>query len=336
MPFAIPRKYLSLAAVILLTCNSAGVHAKKMYRWVDDQGNVYFSDQVPPEHVKHRREALNKRGQVVDVIERAKTPEELELDKRLADLRKAQEKIIQKQQAYDKVLLSTFRNIDDLLLTIKNKTRTMDAQIKATEGNLSRLKSQLTGQQRKAAAFERNAQKVPETLIRDIQTTQEQIQETELAISRQIETLNKMKKEDDADIERYLFLTQSRIDTKPKRHTIPSIKEANELGLFYCDNDHQCNQAWEIARTFVNFHSTTGPDIDTDKLIMTRAPSKDSDLSLSLSKIAISDIDYQLFLDIRCRDSSLGRDLCASQRVSDIRSAFRPYINDALSRSTDQ
>lgn len=335
MPIALLRKYFNIAAVTLLLCHAPVIHAKKMYRWVDDQGNTYFSDQVPPEHAKHRREALNQRGRVIDVIEKAKTKEELELEQRLNDLREAQEKIIQKQQTYDRVLLSTFRNIDDLLLSIKNKTRTMEAQIRATEGNLNRLKSQLSGQQRKAAAFERNAQRVPESLLKDIRSTQEQIQQTEIAISRQMETLNQVKKEDDADVERYLFLTQSRTDTQPKQHKIPSIKEANELGLFYCENDHQCNQAWEIARTFVTFHSTTGPDIDTDKLIMTRSPSKDSDLSLSLSKIAISDVDYQLFLDIRCRDSSLGRELCASQRVSDIRSAFRPYINDALSRSTE-
>lgn len=335
MPIALPRKYFNIAAVTLLLCHAPAIHAKKMYRWVDDQGNTYFSDQVPPEHAKHRREALNQRGRVIDVIEKAKTKEELELEQRLNELREAQEKIIQKQQTYDRVLLSTFRNIDDLLLSIGNKTRTMEAQIRATEGNLNRLKSQLSGQQRKAAAFERNAQRVPESLLKDIRSTQEQIQQTEIAISRQMETLNRVKKEDDADVDRYLFLTQSRTDTQPKQHKIPSIKEANELGLFYCENDHQCNQAWEIARTFVTFHSTTGPDIDTDKLIMTRSPSKDSDLSLSLSKIAISDVDYQLFLDIRCRDSSLGRELCASQRVSDIRSAFRPYINDALSRSTE-
>lgn len=333
MSIALFRKSLSLALIALAFSLAPVSHAKKMYRWVDDQGNVYFSDQVPPEHSQYRREALNQRGRVIDVIEKAKTKEEQELEQRLNELREAQEKIIQKQQAYDRVLLSTFRNVDDLLLSIKNRTRTMEAQIRATEGNLNRLKNQLSGQQRKAAAFERNAQRVPESLLKDIRSTQEQIQQTEIAIGRQIKTLNQVKREADADVERYLFLTQSRTDTQPKQHKIPSIKEASELGLFYCENDHQCNQAWEIARAFVNFHSSTGPDIDTDKLIMTRPPSKDSDLSLSLSKIAISDIDYQLFLDIRCRDSSLGRELCASQRVSDIRSAFQPYINQALSRS---
>lgn len=336
MPIVLFRRYLSLAVVTVLLIYPPDIFAKNLYRWVDEEGNIYFSDQVPPEHSKHRREALNQRGRVVDVIEKAKTKEELELEQRLVELREAQEKIIEKQKTYDRVLLSTFRNLDDLLLSIENKTITMNAQIKATEGNLDRLKYQLSGQQKKAAAFERNAQQVPESLIKDIKSTQAQIQQTEIAISKQLETINQMKREHNTDVERYLFLTQSRSDSQPKKLKIPSIKEANELGLFYCENDHECRQAWEYARTFVNFHSTTGPDIDTDKLIMTRSPSKDTDLSLSLSKIAISEVDYQLFLDIRCRDSSLGKELCASQRANDIRSAFRPYINDALSRAAEQ
>lgn len=326
---------LSLAAIIL-SFGSSAVYAKKLYRWLDDNGNTYFSDQVPPEYIKHRHETLSKKGRVIGVTEKAKSKEEIELDKRLAALRKAQEKIIDKQISYDKVLLSTYRSLDDLLYAVKNKTQTMDNQLKASEGTLYRLKIQLESQQKKAAAFERNAQKAPESLLGDITSTFQQIQDTQISISKMIEKRNSMKREDDADIERYLFLTQLRNEITPRTQKIPSIKEANELGLFYCENDHQCNKAWEIARTFVNFHSTTGPDIDNNKLIMSRSPSKDSDLSLSLSKIGINEIEYQLFLDIRCRESSLGRELCNSQKASDIRTAFRPYINSALSRTTHQ
>ncbi|MDP3905281.1 MAG: hypothetical protein Q8Q40_15095, partial [Methylococcaceae bacterium] len=78
------------------------------------------------------------------------------------------------------------------------------------------------------------------------------------------------------------------------------------------------------------------PDVFNDKLIMNRPPAIDTDLSLSLSKIPVNDDEYQLFLDIRCRDSLPGKDLCASQRIKDIRSAFRPYVNDALSRAAQQ
>ncbi|CAA9890942.1 conserved hypothetical protein [Candidatus Methylobacter favarea] len=69
---------------------------------------------------------------------------------------------------------------------------------------------------------------------------------------------------------------------------------------------------------------------------MNRPPARDTDLSLSLSQIAVNEDDYQLFLDIRCRDSAQGKELCASQKVKDIRSAFRPYINDALARAAQQ
>lgn len=42
--------------------------------------------------------------------------------------------------------------------------------------------------------------------------------------------------------------------------------------------------------------------------------------------------DYQLFLDVRCPGTLAGRELCASQEVEDIRSSFRTYVYDALSR----
>ncbi|MCD2449546.1 DUF4124 domain-containing protein [Methylicorpusculum oleiharenae] len=322
--------------IILIALCNVPAYAKKMYRWEDDQGNVFFSDQIPPEHSKFRRDTLSKKGRVLETTDKAKTKEEQELDKRLQELRSAQEKIIEKQKSYDRVLISTFRSIDDLLLMIKGKTESMESQIKATDSNLNRLQFQLDGQQKKAAAFERNAQKVPNELLKDIASTQQQIQETQISINRLIEKQSQMKKADNADIERYLFLTQLRTENQPKTNLTASIKDANELGLFYCENDHQCNKAWEIGRNFVHFHSTTGADIDSDKLIMSRQPSKDTDLSLSLSKIAVNESEYQLFLDIRCRDSSLGKELCNSGRVNEIRSAFRPYINDALSRMTDQ
>jgi len=39
-----------------------------------------------------------------------------------------------------------------------------------------------------------------------------------------------------------------------------------------------------IARNFINAHSTTAIETNTDKLIIAHAPETDSDLSLSLAK----------------------------------------------------
>jgi hypothetical protein len=331
------RIYFATVFLACLLCllNSQMVCAKKMYRWVDEQGNTFFSDQVPPEQSQYRRDSLSKTGRILEVTEKAKTKEQMELEKRLAKLRSNQDKIIANQKIHDKALLSTFHSKEDLLATIKVKLQALDTQRKVMESNLNRLINQLEEQQKKAANLERNAQRVPEKLLDNIQSTQEQIQQARSTISARIDKQNQIKEEYNADIERFVFLTQSRTEPQPQSK-IASIKEANKLGLFYCENDRQCNKAWEIARIFVNANSTTMADIYNDKLIMNRPPAKDTDLSLSLSKIAINENDYQLFLDIRCRDSSQGKELCASQKANDIKSAFRPYINDALSRAAQQ
>lgn len=324
-------RIIYLFVCLLWVCNSQFVYAKKMYQWTDENGNSYFSDQVPPDQAKHRRSSLSKTGRVLEVTEKAKTKEQLDQEFRLDKLRKEEEKLIQKQRIHDRALLSTFRSKEDMLLAIQKKEETLDKQKSIIEGNLSRFEEQLKKQQKEAANFERDAQPIPDKVIKELKVTENRIEQTQRALRIHIEKQDEIKKVNEADVERFLFLTQSSKDLA-HRAQIPSIKEANELGLFYCENDHQCKKAWEIGRIFVNRYSTTEADVYNEKLIMNRPPPKDTDISLSLSKLTINDNDYQLFLDIRCRDSSAGRELCASQQVKDIRSSFRSYINDALSR----
>lgn len=322
--------------VLYMTClisliDSQSVLAKQMYRWVGENGETYFSDQIPPEEVVHGRTSLSKTGRVLEVTEEAKTKEQQEQDIRLEELRKEQDKLIARQKVYDTALLSTYHSKEEMVLAIQAKIETLNKQKNIIEGNLNRFTEQLKKQQKEAGVFERNSQIVPKSLLDEIAETQHRIDYTQEALDKQIGKQNQIKKTDDADIARFLFLTQSSRDLSP-RSKLPSIKEANELGLFYCENDYKCNKAWEIGRLFVNIYSTTGTDVYNEKLIMNRPPPKDSDISLSLSKLAINEDDYQLFLDIRCRDSLAGKALCASQNVKNIRFSFRAYVNDALSR----
>jgi hypothetical protein len=328
MSMRISTASLCLIGLICLFSSQAAL-AKKMYRWVDEHGNMFFSDQVPPEHVGYRRESLNEKGRVVDVTPQARTKEQLEQDKQLEALRKAQEKIIAKQQSHDQVLLSTFRNIDDMRAMLENNIKTLEIQKSVLQSNLKRFESQLATQQKQAAADERNGKRSPKALLERIKSTEGQIQLTQTEIGKQSEKILQAKAANAADIERYKFLTQSDSDA-PTAKAETAQNKMPELGLFNCDSEAQCTKAWTIARSFINTHASTGADIDTDKLIMSKAPAKDSDLSLSISRIGDGNGRQQLFLDIRCRESSLGAELCASQKVRDIRSAFRPYIESAL------
>ena len=310
-------------------------YAKKMYRLVDQYGNTLFSDQVPPEQAKDHRELLSPSGRVLEVTEKAKTKEQQDLEKHLAALREEEEKLIARQKMNDNALLLTFHSKDDLYNGLKIKMQYFDNQAKVLEGSLKNASKQLQDQQKLAANYERNGEKAPQKLLDDLKESQQQVQRLTASKISNEDKQHIAKNQFNADIERYLFLTQSVKKSAPQT-MIPNIKQANALGLFYCENDHQCNKAWEIARTFVNTHSTTKPDVYNDKLIMNRPPATETDISLSLSRIAITENDYQLGLDIHCQDSSIGEELCSSQKIKELRFSFRQYVNDALSRTPVQ
>ncbi len=309
---------------------STPCHAKKMYRWIDDQGNIQFSDQIPQNQIQYKREALNENARVVEIVDEAKTQEQIELEKRLKVLRWEQEKIITKQKSHDKVLLSTFRNVDDMKMALKGKLSALDAQRKVAEGNRVRLENQLAKQQKQAARIERNGREVPESLIKEIDSTKEQIDYADIEVLRHKEKKVLVKKNFEKDIERFIFLTQVRADATNLSNETAETKAANELGLYICSTSSECNQAWNSARKFVTKYSTTKEDIDTDKLIMRASPMGDDDLSLSVSRLGLNNNRQQIFLDIRCRKSTLGIELCASDKVKQIRRTFNKFISSDL------
>jgi Domain of unknown function (DUF4124) len=331
--------YMSIrSSIFILACfmglvSSHMAHANKMYKWVDEKGNTFFSDQVPPKHSQLRRETLSKQGRVLEVTEKAKTKSEEALDRLLKALKEAQEKVITQQMYHDKALRVTYSKLEDLQNTYNSKLQELETEQKLTISNLKRLDNQLETLHREAATHERNGEKIPQSLLDQIKATEKESQQTYVTISQHIEKKNKIVEEFNSDIARYKQLTktaeQQRMEKKKEE-----VKAANELGVYTCSNDQECDKAWKVAGDFISKHSTTSnstePEIESGKLIMGRTPDTDNDLSLAISKIDLGDRKQKLFLDIRCRDSSIGVELCASKKVQDIRVAFKNYLETSL------
>jgi len=318
--------------VMIGMLSTAPVSAQRMYRWVDEAGNVHFSDKIPPEAAGQRREALNKEGRVVGVVEAAKTREQFELEQRLELLRKEQEKIIAEQKSRDRVLLSTFRNEDDMRMTLQGKLQAIDAQLRVAQGNLLRLQKQLDAQFKEAASYELKDKKVPQPVLDEIAKTKAQIEQAQREIDNHLSKKQQVNDEFEADIKRFIFLTQAKTNAERISDEEAELKAADVLGLFVCENSEQCTRAWEVARRFVTQHSTTTVYVDTDRLIMSSDPITERDLSLSVSRQDQQNGKMQIFLDIRCHKSVLGADLCKSDQVKALRSSFRGYIEQELSK----
>jgi hypothetical protein len=306
------------------------VFARNLFRWVDDQGNVRYSDQVPPDQVKHRRESLDENIRVVDTVNKEKTIAQRELEKRLLLLRKQQEDIINQQKAHDKVLLSTFRNVDDMKMSLKGKVLALDGQKSLLDGNLQRVEKQLQLQQKRAAQHELDGKKVPIRLLKSISASKEQVDQAADEIARHIQKKKRIKTAFEIDVDRFVFLTQSNTESKELSRKTGENKAENMLGLYICETVQHCDKAWLRAKQFVLTFSTTPLDSETDRLIMGQVPHRDSDLSLSVSRMDVEKKKQQLFLDIRCRKSSLGEELCAGDKAKKIRRSFSDYIKSAL------
>jgi len=305
----------------------------KTYRWIDTEGRIIYSDQVPPQQSKLKREELNKDGRVVNTIKAAKTKAQISLEERLELLRKEQESIVNKKKLHDKVLLSTFRNVDDLRMALVGKLASIDAQKRFAERSLKNSQDNLELARKKAAKAERSGHKVPQSVLKEINSIRESIHYTHGDIAQILTQRKAVQRKFNRDIARFIFLTKSNTNAQQLSDDNVESTTANALGLYNCKDNFICDQAWEIAKQFVILHSTTKINYDTDTLIMSSDPMVASDLSLSVSKLPAKHREtypFSLFLDIRCYRSTIGDELCQSEQVKNIRRSFKSYMESHL------
>jgi hypothetical protein len=312
----------------LVICLNSTTADAKTFHWVDAQGKTHFSDKIPPEEAKYQRDVLNKTGRVVETLDRAKTKEEYDQEQRMQVLREEQEDLIAKQNAEDRVLLSTYRSVEDMKLTLNGRMQALDAQRRVAEGNLKRLQKQLESQQKQAAESERNGQTVSKKLLADINSTEDQIKLASQEISNHVTKKNEIKAEFEQNIERFKSLAKANAS---EDHAYDRDIKIEELeGLFNCSDSAQCNKAWTKSKEFVKRYSTTPINNETEQLILSSDPARENDLSLSVSRMQAGNDRQKLFLDIRCHHSRVGAELCASPKTEEIRSAFKPFIQSGL------
>ena len=311
-----------------------------LYRWEDENGKVFYSDKVPPEQSKFKREKLNTQGLTTEVVEAAKTKDQIEREHRLEQLRSEQRQLIEEQRDRDRVLLRTFRSEEELNLTLQGKLTTLDVLIKVTQANISRLETQLKEQLQKAAGIERNGRKTPKKLVDRIAASKRQLAENQRSIENHEKEKDRLREKFANYIKRFAVLTAKRehvfSESDPMSDTSKSTDSESkemEISLVVCKDKESCDRAWQLAKIYVEKHSTTPFQLDTNDVLQTTAPIVDTDISVSVARINGKN-DTQLFLDVHCKASNMGHELCASLKVRDILSGFKPFIEAELNASS--
>lgn len=82
-----------LLATLCLIFFSHGVYAGKLYKWADENGEISFSDKVQP------KDSRRERGRTISIKDAAKTPEQIQLLKRIEALQIIKKQLLTQQKA---------------------------------------------------------------------------------------------------------------------------------------------------------------------------------------------------------------------------------------------
>lgn len=314
----------TLALTAVLACGQ-DVHAK-LYRWVDEDGNVHYSDRVPPEDALRERSQLDARGLTVKVYGAAKTDEEKAREEQLKRLRETQKKLIREQLKADRVLLRTFRTESDINLARDKRLAAIDVKISVARTNRNRVAKRLEEMQINAASLELTGRKVSEAAQRDMDDTNRQVRDIEKYIDGLERDKQKVRDRFAEDVVRFRALKE--LDPSGNLAVQVATNDAPLFSLYQCKDNGDCERAWKRAEAFAQAHATVEMRMVGERVLATAAPLRDSDIAIAVSRIPGSEPGTadQLFMDIQCKNSPLGEELCNGDKVRTIVGQFRDFV----------
>jgi hypothetical protein len=188
---------VSVLLLLATTSFSAGApNARKLYKWVDEQGVTHFGDHIPPEYASQEQHVVNSQGVETERIEAQRSPEQMAAEEK--------KKLEAEQKASrDRNLLNTYASVPEIERLRDQRLALLADQIKVTSQFLEILngrmkKLRVTSQRFRPYSSDPKAppmsDQVAEDLVRvdnDIHTQEENLREKrseEATMSKQFES----------------------------------------------------------------------------------------------------------------------------------------------------
>jgi hypothetical protein len=311
--------------IFLLLVLAALPAEARLYKWVDEQGNVHYTDRVPPEVTERERAELDARGMTINKTQAAKTPEEIAREKQLEELRAEQKRVEAEQRALDEVLLRTFRSEDDIVMARDGKVASVDTLIDVTRGTIAKQQERLTEMQRQAADMERQGKPVSPKQIEEMDALRDHIDDNYAAIVQNEQARQAIIDKHDRDLRRFrqLKTPEKAAQEAPQAKARVALLDT----VVACKDAAECDRLWGKAEAYVRANATTLVRMTGKSILATAPPQDDAEYSLTLSRLPDRDgSGVRLFLDLQCRDTAQGREFCKGPRASKVRDGFRAAV----------
>jgi Domain of unknown function (DUF4124) len=214
--------------LLLLTTLLADTSAfgERMYKWVDEDGQVHYSNQLPPEATQLKREVINDQGRTVKVYQAPLTPEEKLEKQRLAELEAKKKELAQKRANHDRSLLATYSSKKDMYPVRDAKISAIESLIKVTSSRIGSMQNRLQELTEEAANYERTGKQLPASLLSRISNLRKQIERNEEFVEDKKREIEDIRLQFESDIRRYTELTSGKPEAETGNKQLSALEVA--------------------------------------------------------------------------------------------------------------
>ena len=200
------RKVIAISVLLSLPL-AAAAQQGGVYKWEDDEGNVFYTDTPPPEARDYPKEVKNPEGITIGEIEGKKTAEELAAERAAEEARMKRELQIRA----DRALLATYLSVDEIERHRDNRVELWQAQSKVTELYLRNLRRRLAQLNSDALRYrpyssDPSAPMIDPELVDDIKTTEATIDRHEANLLEFEKKEQEIRDQFEGDISRFVAL----------------------------------------------------------------------------------------------------------------------------------
>jgi len=194
----------SLLSVALLL--SAGTAEAAMYRWVDGNGRVHYSDTLPQTYQQSGADVMNKQGSVIK-RNQSEAERNAEAERKAEQLRIRQEQQAQAQQ--DRALMSTYTSEAEIDLARDRALEHHKLAIKGAETRAKAVDANLAELNERVAYLEKSGRPISDNLKEQLDQAVNESLELKRHILKNEEAMVQVREKYAADKSRFRVLTSN-------------------------------------------------------------------------------------------------------------------------------
>lgn len=306
------RRLLIPVLVAVLGVLSWNSLSQQLYRWVDDKGEVHYSDQVPPEYADKERARLSEQGIAVEIQAAPLTGEARE---------RAQEQ--ERRRIEDDKLLARYRTIEELDLVRDGRLAAIEATIQAKRDEMRSEARRLITLYEEMRLLQETDAPVPLALMGKIDTAMTNIRDGYTKIVDNEYRKQSVQDEFEALSERFRALKR----LPPPAPYETSRRKVTGSTLVSCRDKAQCHTYWGRAVDYVRAHSDREGEVLGPGLLIAFQRDERETRTLTIAWTQKTpERPVQIYLDIQCKHNLTASLICSDPNVPSVREGFRAAV----------